>query len=125
MNKCLSNINSFLFIYPSQIHIYIFILILFLYRKLCSTDDDCPAFSHCEIGMNNNYCSYQYFICPEDINANCHFLNKTIWNDVQSRIKLTGIGEYEFLGCKEITLNEDFSMYSLAYQGTHFSEVKM
>ena len=40
----------------------------------------------------------------------------------QSQIKLTGIGEYRFLGCNEVVLNEDLSMYSLAYQGVHFVE---
>lgn len=40
----------------------------------------------------------------------------------QSKIKLTGIGEYQFLGCNEVVLNEDLSMYTLSYHGTHFTE---
>lgn len=40
----------------------------------------------------------------------------------QSQIKLTGIGEYTFLGCNETILNEDIGMYSLAYHGVHFNE---
>lgn len=40
----------------------------------------------------------------------------------KSNIKLTGIGKYEFLGCNLTVLNEDLSMYSLAYLGQHFSE---
>lgn len=40
----------------------------------------------------------------------------------QSQIKLTGMGEYQFLGCDETILNEDFGMYSLAYHGVHFNE---
>ena len=40
----------------------------------------------------------------------------------QSQIKLTGIGQYEFLNCNQVVLNEDLSMYSLSYQGVHFTE---
>ena len=40
----------------------------------------------------------------------------------QSQIKLSGIGEYQFLGCNEVVLNEDLSMYSLSYHGVHFIE---
>ena len=40
----------------------------------------------------------------------------------QSQIKLTGIGEYEFVGCQSHILNEDLSMYSLSYIGMHFNE---
>ena len=46
--------------------------------------------------------------------------NKALWNDNQSKIKLTGIGEYRCLGCNEVVLNEDLSMYSLTYRGEHF-----
>ena len=45
-----------------------------------------------------------------------------LYRDFQSLIKLTGIGEYSFQGCKEVILNEDISMYSLSYRGVHFSE---
>lgn len=52
--------------------------------------------------------------------------NKYLWDnsDNQARIKLTGIGEYELLGCNQVVLNEDFSMYSLAYRGMHFTQAK-
>lgn len=40
----------------------------------------------------------------------------------QPLIKLSGIGNYEFIGCNETLLNEDLSMYSLSYHGSHFSE---
>ena len=43
-------------------------------------------------------------------------------NTHQSQIKLTGIGEYKFLGCNLTVLNEDLSMYSLSYKGVHFNE---
>ena len=39
-----------------------------------------------------------------------------------SRIKLTGIGYYKFLGCNLVVLNEDISMYTLSYLGQHFTE---
>ena len=48
--------------------------------------------------------------------------NKKVNNSLQSNIKLTGIGQYEFLGCNLNVLNEDISMYSLSYRGKHFSE---
>ena len=37
-------------------------------------------------------------------------------------IKLTGIGKYELIGCKQIVLNEDLSMYTLSFRGMHFTE---
>jgi hypothetical protein len=39
----------------------------------------------------------------------------------QANIKLSGIGEYELLGCNQAVLNEDLSMYTLSYHGTHLS----
>ena len=45
-------------------------------------------------------------------------LNKTH----QSNIKLSGIGEYNFLGCSFNVLNQDLSMYTLSYYGSHFVE---
>lgn len=49
--------------------------------------------------------------------------NSNFNGDNKSNIKLTGIGQYQFLGCKQVVLNEDFSMYSLSYYGMHFSEM--
>lgn len=37
-------------------------------------------------------------------------------------IKLSGVGEYSFVSCNEVILNEQISMYTLAYKGLHFSE---
>ena len=37
-------------------------------------------------------------------------------------IKLSGVGEYSFVGCNEVILNEQISMYTLSYRGLHFSE---
>lgn len=41
---------------------------------------------------------------------------------LRSHFRLTGIGEYQFLGCNYSVLNEDLAMYTLSYFGTHFSE---
>ena len=38
------------------------------------------------------------------------------------QMQLSGIGKYQFLGCNEVVLNEDLSMYTLSYFGMHFSE---
>lgn len=43
-------------------------------------------------------------------------------NIYKKQIKLTGIGQYQFLMCNEQVLNEDLSMYTLAYRGIHFTE---
>ena len=41
---------------------------------------------------------------------------------LSSRIKITGIGYYDFLGCNLVVLNEDLSFYNLSYLGQHFTE---
>ena len=41
---------------------------------------------------------------------------------LSSRIKMTGIGYYDFLGCNLVVLNEDISMYALSYLGQHFTQ---
>jgi hypothetical protein len=48
--------------------------------------------------------------------------NKKIIRSQAAPIKLTGIGSYELLGCNEVVLNEDISMYTLSFRGMHFSE---
>lgn len=48
--------------------------------------------------------------------------NQLLEKTHQSHIKLSGIGEYNFLGCNFNVLNEDLSMYTLSYHGTHFIE---
>ena len=48
--------------------------------------------------------------------------NQRLERTHQSHIKLSGIGEYEFLGCDYNILNEDLAMYTLSYHGTHFVE---
>lgn len=49
--------------------------------------------------------------------------NKIAWeNRGASNIKLSGMGEYAFLGCNLAVLNEDISMYTLSYRALHFTE---
>lgn len=49
--------------------------------------------------------------------------NKNLFNKThQSNIKLSGIGQYQMIGCNQVVLNEDFSMYTLAYHGTYLTE---
>lgn len=48
--------------------------------------------------------------------------NKVSTNSLRSKIKLSGIGQYQFLGCNYSVLNEDLAMYTLSYLGTHFSQ---
>lgn len=48
--------------------------------------------------------------------------NKKLVGSHKPNIKLSGIGEYQFIGCNEVVLNEDFSMYTLSYYGMHFNE---
>ena len=40
----------------------------------------------------------------------------------QNNVKLSGMGEYAFLGCNLVILNEDISMYTLSYRAIHFTE---
>ena len=46
---------------------------------------------------------------------------QTFEKSYKSKIKLSGIGEYQFLGCNHSILNEDLAMYTLSLFGTHFS----
>ena len=48
--------------------------------------------------------------------------NKQIWNSKGNNIKLSGFGSYEFIACVQGINNEDLSLYTIAYRGTHFTE---
>ena len=48
--------------------------------------------------------------------------NQRIEKTHQSQIKLSGIGEYNFVGCDYNVLNQDLSMYTITYHGVHFTE---
>ena len=51
--------------------------------------------------------------------------NKQAWNNNNgNNVKLSGMGEYVFLGCNLAVLNEDISMYTLSYRALHFTEDK-
>lgn len=51
--------------------------------------------------------------------------NRQDWqNQGASNIKLSGMGEYAFLGCNLVVLNQDISMYTLSYRALHFTEDK-
>ncbi len=44
---------------------------------------------------------------------------------ILNNAKLTGIGTFQFVGCTETLLNEDFKGYSLTYLATHGSDDKI
>lgn len=52
--------------------------------------------------------------------------NRIAWQNKgnNSNIKLSGMGEYYFLGLNLVILNEDISMYTLSYRALHFTEDK-
>ena len=51
--------------------------------------------------------------------------NKIAWqNRGSNNIKLSGMGQYSFLGLNLAVLNEDISMYTLSYRALHFTEDK-
>lgn len=49
---------------------------------------------------------------------------KKMWQGGMSNMKLSGMGEYLFMGCNLAVLNEDISMYTLSYRALHFTEDK-
>ena len=52
--------------------------------------------------------------------------NKYAWNNRNgNNVKLSGMGEYAFLGCNLVVLNQDISMYTLSYRALHFTEDKL
>ncbi len=51
--------------------------------------------------------------------------NKIAWqNRSSNNIKLSGMGEYKFIGLNLVVLNEDISMYTLSYRAVHFTQDK-
>lgn len=52
--------------------------------------------------------------------------NRIAWQNRgnNSNIKLSGMGQYSFLGLNLVVLNEDISMYTLSYRALHFTEDK-
>lgn len=43
---------------------------------------------------------------------------------IGNNIKLSGMGEYKFIGCNLGILNQDISMYTLSYRALHFTQDK-
>jgi len=95
-----------------------------------------PEFRDCTINFDvicymDEWCLDDYKIRPIKI---CGYIdgilntmtdkNKKINNSMGNNIKMSGFGEYVFLGCNEAILNEDISMYSLSYRAIHFTEDK-
>lgn len=50
--------------------------------------------------------------------------NKVSWQNKGNNIKLSGMGQYKFLGLNLVVLNEDISMYTLSYRALHFTQDK-
>ena len=50
--------------------------------------------------------------------------NRIAWQTKGNNVKLSGMGEYEFLGLNLVILNEDISMYTLSYRAVHFTQDK-
>jgi len=50
--------------------------------------------------------------------------NRKTMNQNNNNVRLSGMGEYRFLGCNLTVLNEDISMYTLSYYAVHFTEDK-
>ena len=48
--------------------------------------------------------------------------NKIAWQNKGNNIKLSGMGQYKFLGLNLVVLNEDISMYTLSYRALHFTQ---
>lgn len=90
-----------------------------------------PEFRDCIVNFDiicymDEWCLDDYRIRPLKI---CGYIDG-ILNSVtdknkisySKKIKLSGFGEYQFLGCNEGILNEDISMYTLSYRAVHFTE---
>lgn len=95
------------------------------------TETSNPEFRDCIINFDvicymDEWCLDDYRIRPLKI---CGYIDGilnavTDKNKVSysKKIRMTGFGEYQFLGCNEAILNEDISMYTLSYRAVHFTE---
>ena len=91
-------------------------------------------FRDCQIDFDvicylDSWCLDEYMIrplkicgCIDGILNSITDENKAYLTGGGNNIKLSGIGEYKFITCNQVILNEDLSMYSLSYKGTYFSE---
>lgn len=93
-----------------------------------------PEFRDCTINFDvicymDEWCLDDYQVRPLKI---CGYIDgilnsltdKNRFNARSSgnHIKMSGFGEYQFLGCNLAVLNEDISMYTLSYRALHFTE---
>lgn len=94
-----------------------------------------PEFRDCTISFDvicylDEWCLNNYQVRPLKIcgyidgilNALSDKNRASINASLGNHIKLSGFGEYNFLGCNLGVLNQDISMYSLSYRGVHFTQ---
>lgn len=93
-----------------------------------------PEFRDCTINFDvicymDEWCLEDYQVRPlkicgyiDGILNSCTNKNKVNFGSAGNNIKMSGFGEYQFLGCQLSVLNEDISMYTLSYRGIHFTE---
>ncbi|OUM62013.1 hypothetical protein PIROE2DRAFT_11834 [Piromyces sp. E2] len=80
-------------------HKYIFYLML---DAQCTSDSECPLYSKCgkysKDGKEYSVCRFGYFICKEKENEPCLYLNTTIWDveneKVKNNMKIRNINQY-------------------------------
>lgn len=89
-----------------------------------------PEFRDCIINFDiichlDAWCLEDYQIRPLKI---CGYidgiLNGVTEKNKQKGIKLSGIGEYDFIRCSQTLLNEEYGMYTISFRGVHFTEDK-
>lgn len=94
-----------------------------------------PQFRNCTVNFDvicymDEWCLEDYQVRPLKI---CGYIDGILNNltdknkalaakSLGNNIKMSGFGEYQFLGCNEAVLNEDISMYILSYRAVHFTE---
>ena len=93
-----------------------------------------PEFRDCTINFDiicymDEWCLDNYQVRPLKI---CGYIdgilnsltdkNRSAAKSLGNNIKMSGFGEYQFLGCNLAVLNQDISMYTLSYRGIHFTE---
>lgn len=94
-----------------------------------------PEFRDCTISFDvicylDEWCLNNYQVRPLKIcgyidgilNALSDKNRANINASLGNHIRLSGFGEYNFLGCNLGVLNQDISMYSLSYRGVHFTQ---
>lgn len=78
------------------------------------------------ICYNDNWCLNDFKIRPIQVCGYCDGILGSVSDKNKisrsQHIRLSGIGEYNFLGCNQAILNEDLGMYTLSYRAVHFTE---